>query len=496
MTDAPAQAGYAGKLPVFTKVAHGIGLGAIGVKDNGFVYFLFFFYTVVLKVDAFLVGTALFIALIFDAISDPIIGYVSDNWRSKWGRRHPFMYASALPVALCYFLIWQPPAGSDFVKFLYLTGMAILIRTLISFFQTPSSALNAELTQDYDERSSLAAYRLYFAWTLGNLMTVFAFGVLFASNDPCIDGRIVESNYTTYGIIGSVLIFVFILSSSLGTHSRIPHMPPPPPKRKMTLVSIFKEVFETLSEKSFAAVFGAYLFGAVASGVSATLVFQMLTFFWDFSTEQIAVYTSCVFISALIGFLIAPRFAKLFGKKKAILIIGFIAFSIAPLPYLLRMIGWFPANDNPILYPLLLTILTFDLGFIIALQALLTSMVADLVEQSQVKTGRRSEGLFFAAVTFIRKSTLGLGAFVASIIVSLSGFGAALKAGAEELGPDQCDLVPKISEDVLWNLGALYVPTLWILYTLLLLSLTFYKIDKSSHEENLRKLAQQNNHAD
>ena len=490
MTDTAAQAGYVGKLPILTKVAHGIGLGAVGVKDNGFVYFLFFFYTVVLKVDAFLVGLALFIALVFDAISDPIIGYISDNWRSKWGRRHPFMYASALPVALCYFLIWQPPAGSDFVKFLYLTGMAILIRTLISFFQTPSSALNAELTQDYDERSSLAAYRLYFAWTLGNLMTVFAFGVLFASNDPCIDGRIVESNYTTYGIIGSVLIFLFIIISSLGTHSRIPHMPPPPPKRKMTIVSIFKEVFETLSEKSFAAIFGAYLFGAIASGVSATFAFQMLTFFWEFSTAQIAVYTACVFVSAFLGFLIAPTFAKALGKKKAILTVGVIAFSVAPLPYLLRLIGWFPDNTDPVLFPLLLVILTLDLGFIIALQALLTAMVADLVEQSQVKTGRRSEGLFFAAVTFIRKSTLGLGGFFAGTIATVSGFSAALKAGNENLGPDQCEAVPKVSEDVLWNLGALYVPTLWILYSLLLICLLFYKIDKDSHEENLRKLAE------
>ena len=162
------------------------------------------------------------------------------------------------------------------------------------------------------------------------------------------------------------------------------------------------------------------------------------------------------------------------------------------MPYLLRLLGWFPGNDDPVLFPLFLTIATLDLGLIIALQALMTAMVADLVEQSQVKTGRRSEGLFFAAVTFVRKSTLGLGGLVAGTIATVSGFSAALKAGNETAGSDQCNVVPKISEDVLWNLGAWYVPTLWILYALLLLSLSFYKIDKSSHEENLRKIAERN----
>ena len=106
---------------------------AYGIKDNGFAYFLLLFYGSVVGLEPALAGTALLIALIFDAFSDPIVGYWSDNTHSRWGRRHPFMYAAAIPVALCYSLLWQPPDWDDGALFLYLVILAVLIRTLITF---------------------------------------------------------------------------------------------------------------------------------------------------------------------------------------------------------------------------------------------------------------------------------------------------------------------------------------------------------------------------
>ena len=90
------------------------------------------------------------IALVADALLDPVIGQVSDNWRSRWGRRHPFMYVSALPIAVSYFLLWHPPTGwSDQAMFFYLIAIAMVIRTFIAVFEIPSSALGAELTSEY-----------------------------------------------------------------------------------------------------------------------------------------------------------------------------------------------------------------------------------------------------------------------------------------------------------------------------------------------------------
>ena len=158
MTTAAAARGDA---PSFgTKLAYGFGSVAFGIKDQGFNYFLLLFYSQVIGLDARLVGLAITTALVLDAISDPVVGYWSDNLRSRWGRRHPFMYASAIPVALTFFMLWNPPVGwSETALFWYLLSLAVVIRTFITFYETPSSALAPELTSDYDQRSSLLSLR-------------------------------------------------------------------------------------------------------------------------------------------------------------------------------------------------------------------------------------------------------------------------------------------------------------------------------------------------
>ena len=170
--------GATGKAPVWLKLAHGSGAAAFGIKNGGFDYFLLLFYGTVIGLEPGLVGLAILIALVVDAISDPLVGYWSDNFRSRWGRRHPFMYAAALPVALSYFLLWNPPDWGQTGLFVYLTVLAVLIRTFITFYETPSSALIPELTTDYADRTSLQAYRLLFGWSAGTGMSVVMFGVL------------------------------------------------------------------------------------------------------------------------------------------------------------------------------------------------------------------------------------------------------------------------------------------------------------------------------
>lgn len=462
-----------------TKLAYGFGAAAYGIKDGGFSYFLLLFYSQVIGLDARLVGLAITIALIFDAISDPVVGYWSDNLRSKWGRRHPFMYASAIPVAATYFLIWNPPVGwSQTALFWYLLGLAVLIRTAITFYETPSSALAPELATDYDQRASLLGWRYYFGWTGGSIMTVMNFAVLFPmfATAAIPNGQFNRDAYQVYGIIASVLIFTAIIVSALGTHGRIKHLRLPPPRRDITLRTVFKEIFETLGNRSFAAVFGATMLGAVAGGLSASLSFYFSAYFWGFSPEQIGLITASVFMSAVIGAVIAPMATKRIGKKRGAIVIGLLAGTILPLPIVLRLFGWLPENGDPSLFWLVLIITMIDVGLIISFQILGSAMLADLVEQAELKTGRRSEGLFFAAATFIRKSVQGLGVMAASFVLTLAQF----PKGAS---PDQ---VPASS---LWQLGAWYVPAIFALWLLMIAVISTYKLSRADHEENLRQLA-------
>ena len=149
----------AAPLPIGTKLAYGFGAVAYGIKDTAFSTFLLFFYSRVIGMPAEQVGFAIMLVLIIDAISDPLVGHISDNLHSRWGRRHPFMYFSALPVAVSFYLMWNPPDLSTEAMFFYLLIMAALVRSLITLFEVPSTSLIAELTSDYDERTKLVGYR-------------------------------------------------------------------------------------------------------------------------------------------------------------------------------------------------------------------------------------------------------------------------------------------------------------------------------------------------
>lgn len=461
-----------GRQSVWLKLAHGSGAAAFGIKNNGFDYFLLLFYGTVIGLEPGLVGLAILIALVFDAISDPLVGYWSDNLRSRWGRRHPFMYAAALPVALSYFLLWNPPEWGDAALFLYLTCLAVLIRTFITFYETPSSALIPELTSDYEERTSMQSYRLFFGWSGGNLMSVLMFGVLLTGPLGMRD----REAFATYGMIASGLILAAILVSALGTHHRIPHLHRPVESgERYSIRRIFREMVETLSETSFIALFFATVLFAIATGLSAALAFLILNYFWEFSEFQMFIWTCTVFFSALLGFLLAPWATRRLGKKRATVVLGLLAFTIQPAPVLLRLVGLMPENGDPLLFPLVLAINVIDLALIIAVQAVAYSMIADLVESNQLRTGRRTEGVYYAAMTFTRKTTQGLGVLAAGLILSVIAFPEAAEPGT-------------VDTDTLWWLGALYAPSLLALWMGALYCVTRYRIDKAGHEANLRRL--------
>jgi len=462
----------------WTKMAYGFGSVAYGVKNNGFDYFLLLFYSQVVGLDARLVGIAITTALVVDAISDPVVGYWSDNLRSRWGRRHPFMYASAIPVSLSYFLLWSPPQDwSQASLFWYLLGLAVFIRTFITLYETPSSALAPELSEDYVQRSSLLSFRYYFGWTGGNTMSVLMFFFLFPAfvSDTITDGRFNPDSYSLYGVVASILIFGSIMVSSLGTHSHIPKLKAPPPKRNLTIRAILKEVAETLTDRSFFALFFAALLGAVATGLAAALTFYFLTYFWGFTSIETGIITLGTFVAAFIGLILAPIVTNSIGKKRGAMVIGLIAFLGYPLPMALRLFEILPESGDFVFW-FVCTTSVIDTGLIICFQILAASMMADLVEQSELKTGRRSEGIFFAASTFIRKTTQGIGLMAASMLLYLADF------------PQGADTT-QVSAESVDHLVTLYIPTILVIWLTMIAVISSYRLDREQHEENLRQLA-------
>src|ERR1700689_1852040 len=167
------------------------GVPTTGIISNGIDYFLFFFYSQVVGLSAALTGLALAIALTFDALCNPLMGYLSDHWRSRLGRRHPFMYASILPLTALYVLVWYPPADShrQWVLFGYLLTVLILLRLSMAMFDAPVRTLVAELTPDYDERTRLASLPISASWFVGSVMTIAMYGIWLKDSAEHIHGQ-------------------------------------------------------------------------------------------------------------------------------------------------------------------------------------------------------------------------------------------------------------------------------------------------------------------
>lgn len=461
-----------------TKFAFGLGAVAPGVTTGAFEFFLLIFYSQVVGLDARLVGIAILIALICDAISDPIVGYWSDNLRSRWGRRHPLMYASAIPLALSFYFLWTPPEdASQTTLFWYLMLLAVTVRTAVTFYRTPSAALTPDLTQAYDERTSLLSIRYFLGWVGANAVAVWMFFALFPSfeTETISDGRFNPAAYETYGIVGAIVILVSVLFGSVGTHSRIPHLKPAPPVRKITFKVVFGELFETLANRSFISLFFAAMLFAIASGVASGMSLYFFTYFWAFTDIQTGIVFLGTFGAALIGLVLAPIVSRRIGKKRGAIIVGLVAFLGAPMPIVLRLLDILPENGSSFVFGFVIITHIVDVGLIICFQILFASMLADLVEDSEVKTGRRSEGVFSAAETFVDKSVRGLGVMAATVVLTLAAF----PAGAD---------VQEVSKESLWWMGALYVPLVLTLWMTMIAVISTYQIDQDTHEENLRRL--------
>jgi Na+/melibiose symporter-like transporter len=450
---------------------------AYGVKDNGFQTILLPFYNLVLHLPAPLVGLAIFIALVVDAFLDPIVGHLSDNLRTRWGRRHPLMYLSALPVAVSYLLLWNPPHWSQGALFLYLIVVAIVVRTFITFYEIPSSALIPELTDNYDDRTSFASYRVFFGWYGGLMMLQLAYFVFMRPDATHKVGQLNPVGYSYYGMTAAVVMFAAILISAAGTHRFIPLFRQPE-ARRLTLFQYAREMIATLGNRAFLTLVSSAVFSSLATGLVFALTFYVNTFFWKFSAKQIGLLTISTFVAVLIAFVISPTISRLLGKKRAAITMFAFGIIVNSMPLILGLLGILEAKPSPGLIGLIFGFSSIGAAFAIGSSIMVVSMIADVVEDSEITTGRRSEGLFFAGSSFVQKAASGLGLFAAGLVLSAAHF--------------PSDKLPgQVDPHIVWNFCALYLVTVFVLYGVAFWILSHFPISRDTHQANLQKLSEE-----
>lgn len=463
-------------LDVPAKVSYGIGSLAVGIKDAGFKSLLLIYYNQVVGLPAASVAFAIMVALVIEAVLDPIIGYVSDNWRSRLGRRHPFMYASALPSALTFLLLWFPPTGwSDQALLVYLITSAVILRSCIAFYEIPSVSLVSELTSDYDARTSLMSYRYYFFFTGGLILSLLTFRVFLQPDETYPVGQLNPNGYHKYALVASAVMLVSILVAAIGTHKYIPQLRKAPAKRAITLVGSLKEMIETLSNRSFLMVTVAGLCKSCTIGISGALALFLSTYYYELTSSQIAILQLDSLFSAILAATLTSKLSRRFSKKSVCMTFYVGAFIVGITPLVLRHYGWLWPNHSPELVPAL-----FVQGVIFSFMGisstiLAQSMIADVVEDVERTTGRRNEGLLFSFGSLISKAISGTGVFGAGLILSYIQFPQKAKPG-------------EIPFEMLDKLALTYIPVAAMLYVVGLFCLSQYRITRQTHEANLAAL--------
>jgi GPH family glycoside/pentoside/hexuronide:cation symporter len=460
-----------------TRRAYGAGGAGYGVLRNAH-YFVLVFYSQVLGLDPGLAGLAVGIGLVFDAITDPLIGYLSDCTRSKWGRRHPWLYASILPLGASFYFLWHPPGfvEGDTLLFAWLVFCNVSMRTALTMFLVPAYAIVAELTADYDERTRLlTSFHVVYS-VFNNGMSVLMYAFWLVPTEEISDGIMNSAGYQNAGLFGSVVIVASILVFTIGLRRFIPRLrqyqvdKPPSPGQFFRQVA---DVFRSTSAR--VVVVGGVLYYA-GIGTYVALWVYIYSYFWEFTSEQVSVI---VIPMALAALFLPPAMARWAAgrEKKTVAITGLLGgMAINVIPISLRLLGFFPENGSEILFWIMLVAGFFETISFLAFDICWRSMIADLTERMELETGRRNEGVICSTITFATKCADALGTLIAGILLSLIAFPTETAVG---------DVPP----DIITKLGLIYGPVVFLIWMGVILSLSRYRISRSRHQELLELLA-------
>ncbi len=469
------------------RIAYGIGSIADGAKNVAFNAFLVLYYTTVLGLPGTLSGMAIFIALCVDAITDPLVGSISDHFRSRWGRRHPFMYFAAVPMGLCFYGLFAPPDGlNENQLFIWLTSFAIGVRLFLTFYMVPSGALGPEMTTHYDERTRLVAYRWLIGW-FGAITVAMTGWLVFLADDVALgDGRLDAANYPQLGAFTGVLVTVAILVSSVGTHRIIPRLKKVEEGGSLFSLSRFAaDAYAALRNHSLRMLLGSSLFSAAALGVAEVLGTYMSTWFWEFPSTQIGLLSAAQIIPLIIGFSMVGPISKRWDKRRAVIGLAIFAIFWGPIPVLARLAGIAPENGSPFLFPFIMGHGFFLVGAAIQIGILNSSMVMDATDEHELESGERREGTFIAVTTFTGKAVSGFGNFLGGVVLDVIDFPVGVDA-----------TVGTVPQETITKLGLVAGPGLIVFYLCALVFITRMKLTRDRYGEITNTLAERRIRAD
>jgi Na+/melibiose symporter-like transporter len=460
-----------------TKLYQGLGAIPDTVKNWVFNTFTLLFYNQILGVDAFLVSIALAIAIAFDAVTDPLAATFSDNLRTRWGRRHPLMLVAAplLGAALC--AVFVPPRGlSQSGLFLWLLAFTVATRGLMTLYFVPWAAIAAELSDDYHERTTVMTHRFAVGWTIGVGFPLFTYSFVMPGSAEFPVGQLNPAGYPLLAVLAGGLLSGGALATTLLTWREIPFLRQHAgASAAFGLRQTVRELVQALRNRQFALIFVIVLISAAIAGTTANIQIYMTTFFWGLTTEDLRWFALSA-TGALLAFPVVALVQRRFDKKNILLACASVNLADGILLVSLRLADVLPANGDPKLLAILVGAGVIGASILVIQGIIGASLVADLLDDQELRTGYRQEAMFNAALSFSGKAVSGVGTLLGGLILTLIAFPAQAKPA-------------DVSAETILRLGVVVGVIVPLFYLIPIALITRYRITRERHAEIQAALA-------
>jgi GPH family glycoside/pentoside/hexuronide:cation symporter len=459
------------------KLFYGSGQAVDAIVQAAINTFLLFYLTAVCGMSGTAAGAVFLISLVVDGLLDPLIGRTSDHWRSRWGRRLPFMAAAPVPMAVAVWLMFSlPDAIQGAALFAYVLALNIILRIGLSVFALPHSALTAELTDDYAERSVLSGFRALFI-VLGTAAVLLpAFSLIFAEPDGLQD----RSAYPLFGAMVAIAVLAFAFACVRGIAPRVLAL-----RDRLAIddggKGFFAELLQLFRNPSFVMLFVAAVLVLVGQGASTALNLHVYRYFWQIPDELIQAPLLVIPVGMLVGTLVAGLALKRVEKRTGVLVAVVIVALYPPLAVSSILLGLVQPGSVAATVLVVLNGALFGACGATCFVCFY-SMIADAVDEHDDLFGVRREALYAAALMIGAKAATGLGGFLAG--AGLQAIGFATQPG-----------VAMPSSNTATELGLLWGPGASLILLAALPFLFRYRVDRQHHGEVLARLSARRHNA-
>ncbi len=462
------------RLPARTRLAYGAGELGPAMAGSTMVFFQLVFLTNVAGLRADLAGAVLLIGKIWDGVNDPLIGWLSDHTRTRWGRRLPWIVLSAIPFALFFWLQWIVPGfvstENQLGLFAYYALVSLVFNTFYTGLTLPHNALTPEFSRDYDERSRITASRMAFSLggSVGGLVLSVVVFKLLASAPPAQQYATLGAAISLVAVLALAVCLAGIWRTALARDPSLSATPPPPAPR----VGLAEQWRILTGNRPYLIVCGIYLFSWLAMQFTASILPFYVASWMGLPAVQFQLLALTVQVTALA---LIPAWAWLSVRagKKAVYFAG-MSF------WLVAQAGLFFVQPGQVA---LMYSLGFVAGFGISVCYLIpNAMLPDTMEYDELRTGQRREGIFYGFFVFLQKTSLALGTFVVGQALAAAGY--LSSTGETVTQPDSALTAIRLA------IGPL--PALALLIGIALTAI--YPITRARHAEILRELAARRAH--